>query len=55
MKEKVHGLREGLKEVEPNGIVGTLLVGWWIAPMKFIADPGMLAKNVSLLLHCDIP
>lgn len=39
VKEKVHGLREGLKEVEPNGIVGTLLVGWWIAPMKFIADP----------------
>ena len=41
VKNKVHGLRDGLNKVELNGFVGTVLVGWWVMPLKFVGEPGM--------------
>ena len=40
VKEKVHSLKEDLRDVEVNGICGNLAVGWWVHPMKFFGDPG---------------
>ena len=40
VKEKVHDLKQGLKDIEVNGLYGNLAVGWWVHPMKFFGDPG---------------
>jgi hypothetical protein len=36
---QIHQLHRDLLSVESEGLVGHLLIGWWLGPVKFVANP----------------